>query len=48
LSVPVQLKAIALIAITVLACWGLSEFVLTRAPGLRRMFGPSAAPQPKG
>jgi peptidoglycan/LPS O-acetylase OafA/YrhL len=47
LSLPVQLKALALIAITVLVCWGLSEFVLTRAPGLRRMFGPGTATSPK-
>ena len=40
---PVYLKAAALIALTLLACWTLSEFVLTRAPGLRRAFGPGSA-----
>ena len=41
----IYLKAAALIALTLLACWALSELVLTRAPGLRRAFGPGAAKQ---
>jgi glucans biosynthesis protein C len=40
---PIYVKAAALITLTLLACWALSEFVLTRAPGLRRAFGPGSA-----
>lgn len=43
LPLPIILKAGALIALTLLACWTVSEFVLTRAPGLRRAFGPGSA-----
>jgi peptidoglycan/LPS O-acetylase OafA/YrhL len=39
---PIFLKAAALIALTLLFCWTLSELVLTRAPGLRRAFGPGS------
>jgi peptidoglycan/LPS O-acetylase OafA/YrhL len=42
----ITLKAAALIGLTVAASWGFSELVLTRAPGLRRAFGPGMTKKP--